>query len=84
MRRICTIGILAAALALAALRTPGYARIASSARNFQQRFQELKAAGNSMGPVERFVFSLILAAPDRGWANGAGRFLPPARMQAGR
>jgi hypothetical protein len=33
----------------------------SSAQSFQHYFQDLKGAGTSLSPVERFVFSLILA-----------------------
>jgi hypothetical protein len=32
----------------------------SSAQSFQHYFQDLKGAGASLSPVERFVFSLIL------------------------
>jgi len=60
MRRISGIGILALALT-AAVHHPGYGRLAASAREVHHRFEDLKA-GNSFGPVERFVFSLVLAA----------------------
>lgn len=40
---------------------PVYCRIASSTRNFQQYFRDLKQAGSSLSPIERFVFSLVLA-----------------------
>jgi hypothetical protein len=33
----------------------------SSAQSFQHYFQDLKGAGASLSPVERFVFSLVLA-----------------------
>jgi hypothetical protein len=36
-------------------------RIVSSAQNFQRYFRDLKGAGNSLNPIERFVFSLVLA-----------------------
>ncbi|MBV9503688.1 MAG: hypothetical protein JO323_01650 [Acidobacteriia bacterium] len=36
-------------------------RIATSARNFEQRFEELKGAGNALSPLERVLFSLALA-----------------------
>ena len=36
-------------------------RVAAQAKNFQQRFEDLKGAGNSISPFERIVFSLALA-----------------------
>jgi hypothetical protein len=60
MRRISGIAILALALTAAA-HHPGYSRLAAEACEIHHRFQDLKA-GNSLGPVERFVFSLVLSA----------------------
>jgi len=60
MRRISGIAILALALSAAAYH-PGYGRLAAHAREFHHQFRDLKA-GNSLGPVERFVFSLVLSA----------------------
>ena len=37
-------------------------RIASSAHNFRQYFAAMKTTGGSLGPVERFVYSLVLAS----------------------
>ena len=58
-------GYLAAILALGALITAGQPGLrhwlAAEAQNFQQRFEELKGAGNSITPIERVVFSLALA-----------------------
>jgi hypothetical protein len=49
-------------LTVAAVHTPpAYCRIVSSAQNFQQYFRDLKQAGSSLSPIERFVFSLVLA-----------------------
>jgi hypothetical protein len=44
------------------LSRPAYAvcRLVSSAHSFQQNFQDLKSAGNSLSPIERFFFSLVL------------------------
>jgi hypothetical protein len=39
----------------------GYSRVRASARIFRQYFKDLKGAGNSLNPIERFVFSLVLA-----------------------
>jgi hypothetical protein len=56
------VGILAAGLTLAAaVAAPEYPKIESSAHSFQQYFQAMQGTGDSLGPVERFVFSLILA-----------------------
>jgi hypothetical protein len=52
----------AAGLTVTAVHTsPAYSRIVSSTQSFRQYFKELKGAGNSLNPIERFVFSLVLA-----------------------
>jgi hypothetical protein len=62
IRRAYIIGVLTAALTATAVRTtPAYDKLASSAANFRHYFRDLKGAGNSLSPVERFVFSLVLA-----------------------
>ena len=61
IRKVQIIGTLIVAFTLAALSSPsGLNRIASSAQNFEHHFQNLKT-GNSLNPVERLVFSLVLA-----------------------
>ena len=61
-RKAYIIAILAVGLAFtAALQTPGYPRIVSSARSFQRCFRTMQNTAGSLGPVERFVYSLILA-----------------------
>ncbi len=60
MRRFYTIGFMAAGLIFAVLRTPP-ARIVSSARDTGFYFHDLKRAGISRNPVERLVYSMILA-----------------------
>ena len=56
------IGVLAAALTATVVRTtPAYCKLAASSQNFRQSYCDLKRAGNSLSPVERFVFSLVLA-----------------------
>jgi len=61
-RKTCIIGVLTVGLMAMALRSaPAYGRLVSSAQSFQHYFQDLKGAGASLNPVERFVFSLILA-----------------------
>jgi len=53
------------AFALGALLAAGQPtlrhRVAAQARNFEQRFEDLKGAGNAISPFERLVFSLALA-----------------------
>ena len=64
IRKTYIIGTLVAGLAFAALQSgPGINRIASSAHNFEHYFQNLKSGG-SLNPVERFVFSVVLANTD--------------------
>ncbi|MGA2269538.1 MAG: hypothetical protein ABSH44_13800 [Bryobacteraceae bacterium] len=61
-RKAYIIGILAVGLMATAIRTaPAYGRLVSSAQSFQHYFQDLKGAGTSLSPVERLVFSLVLA-----------------------
>jgi hypothetical protein len=61
-RKAYIIGILTVGLMATAFRSaPAYGRLVSSAQNFQHYFQDLKGAGASLSPVERFVFSLVLA-----------------------
>jgi hypothetical protein len=48
------VGLLAGRTAL-----PAYSRVVSSANNFRQYFHDLKQA-NTMSPIERFMFSLVL------------------------
>ena len=61
-RKAYIIGIMTVGLMAAAVRTaPAYGRLVSSAQSFQHYFQDLKGAGSSLNPVERFLFSLILA-----------------------
>jgi hypothetical protein len=55
----------------AAQTTPLLARVVSSAQSFHFYFKDLKAAGSSLNPIERFVFSLVLA-------NTAAPQTPPA------
>jgi hypothetical protein len=62
IRKACTIGILAVGLALTAVHgVPFYGRLVSSAQNFQQCFRALKSANATANPLERLMFSLMLA-----------------------
>ena len=61
-RKAYIIGILTVGLMATAFRNaPAYGRLVSSAQSFEHYFQDLKGAGSSLNPVERFVFSLVLA-----------------------
>ena len=60
-RKAAIIGTLAVLLtAASAGYSPVYGRAVSSLRSFQRVFGDLKQA-DSMSPIERFVFSLVLS-----------------------
>ena len=64
IRKAYIIAILALGLTAGAVHTsPAINRFVSSAQSFQSHYRDLKQAGASMGPIERFVFSLVLATP---------------------
>jgi hypothetical protein len=56
---IITLGLTAGAVQTA----PVLNRVVSSAQSFRYYFRDLKKAGTSLNPIERFVFSLVLANP---------------------
>ena len=62
MRRAYIIGTMALGLTFAAVHgSPAYGRVANSARSFRHYFRDLHGADSNLNPVERFVFSLMLA-----------------------
>jgi len=62
MRRICIIGTVALGMALTAAWMPHpYCRIVTSAHSFSHYFRDLKQADDTLSPLQRFVFSLVLA-----------------------
>ena len=65
IRKAYMIGFLGLGLALLGTQSAAGHRIVTSAQHFQQYFQDLKGAGNSLSPVERFMFSLALVNTDR-------------------
>jgi hypothetical protein len=80
MRRNFMIGLVALGLTATAVHGPGYNHIRTSAQNFRQYFKDLKAS-SSLSPIERFVFSLMLANT-RTQANAecpATAVAPPSR-----
>ena len=78
IRRAYIIGVVALGLTVTAVTsTPVYCRVASSAQSFQRYFRDLNQAGNSLSPIERFVFSLVLANTKPVKANHSDT--PPAR-----
>ena len=73
IRRAFIIGIVVAGVAVTTAETsPVYARLASSAQKFQQYFRELDREGTGLNPVERFVFSLVLANSKAPQTEGEG------------
>ena len=62
IRKALLLGILGLAPLLVATHPSTYHRIVVSAQNFQRYFQDLNGEGRSLTPVERFVFSVILAS----------------------
>jgi hypothetical protein len=62
IRKALTVGILSIGLVTVVAQPGTRQRVASSIRNFEQSFQDLKVAGNSLNPLERLVFSVLLAS----------------------
>jgi len=63
-RKAFAVGLLATALGVVAVMPSYYARFETSRQSFQQYFRDLDPAGRSLNPIERFVFSLVLANSD--------------------
>jgi len=62
IKRIFIIGTMATGLTLSALHGfPVYTKLAISAHNFSQYFHALQGSSASTNPVERLMFSLMLA-----------------------
>jgi hypothetical protein len=59
-RRASILGTVAAAVILA-LHPGPVTRAVASARNFERCFRDLRSAEGSLSPIERLVFSLVLA-----------------------
>jgi hypothetical protein len=56
------IGTLAVLLAVNTAQSTGaYCKIVQSAQNFQRYYRDLKQGQNSLNPIERIVFSLVLS-----------------------
>jgi hypothetical protein len=64
IRKAHIIAIMVLGLTAGAVHTsPVFDRFVSSAQSFQSYYRDLKQAGTSMSPIERFVFSLVFATP---------------------
>jgi hypothetical protein len=62
MRRTYLVGIVALGLMAVTLRsTPAYRQLVSSAASFERYLDTINRADNSLSPIERFVFSLVLS-----------------------
>jgi hypothetical protein len=62
IRKVITLGILTAGLTFTVARgIPLCGRLVSSAHNFEQCFSDLKNASGNTNPIERLMFSLLLA-----------------------
>lgn len=61
MRRQASILATLAAAIMLALHPGPVTRVVASARNFERCFQDLRSSGGSLTPLERLVFSLVLA-----------------------
>ena len=56
--------VMVLALLVAGVSSGAHRRMATSAHSFQRYFEDLKGARNSISPLERFVFSVVLATAD--------------------
>ena len=62
MRRTYLIGTLALALMATTIHsTPAYRQLVSSAASFERYLDTLNRADNSLSPIERLVFGLVLS-----------------------
>ncbi len=66
MRRASITAVIALGITALVAQTPAYHRAVSSTHTFQRYLRDLKGSG-ALNPVERFVFSLLLAnsSPDK-------------------
>jgi hypothetical protein len=64
IRKVFLMAVLALAVLVAGTSTSAQRRVTTAAQSFHRYFQDLKGAGNSVSPVERFVFSIVLASAD--------------------
>jgi len=64
MRKAGWMAVFFLVLLVADVSTGVQRHVALSTQSFQRYFQDLKGAGNSVSPVERFVYSIVLASAD--------------------
>jgi hypothetical protein len=73
-RRAYIIGLLVLLLAVNAIQTsPAYSHIVHSAQNFQRYYNDLKQGDNPLNPIERVLFSLVLANSKNPEQTAVGR-----------
>lgn len=60
-RKAYMIGALAVILVLHSAGAGAYGKVVRSAQNFQRYYSDLKQGQNSLNPIERLVFSLVLS-----------------------
>ena len=72
-RKASWMGGLVMALLVTGMSAGVPCRLMNSAQSFERYFQELKGAGNSIGPLERVVFSLVLAGADQHRTESSNR-----------
>ena len=64
-RKVHITGLVALLLTANAVRTsPAVAHLAYSARSFRMHFHDLSKARDSLTPLERLIFSLVLSRSD--------------------
>jgi hypothetical protein len=62
IRRTYLVGLLALGLMAVTVRsTPAYHQLVSSAASFERYLDSLRTTGNTLSPIERLVFSLVLS-----------------------
>jgi hypothetical protein len=61
MRRAYILGSVVLGLVLTSLQPADYCRVVTSAYSFQHYFRDLKQADETLTPLQRLVFSLVLA-----------------------
>lgn len=73
MRRAYLVGVVALGLAAVTARsTPAYRQLVSSAGKFERYLDSLSGPQNSLSPIERLVFGLMLSNSKTSQPEGQG------------